>query len=258
MLFRSANDYVFHGYNDNMPAMSVRAMILAGDVLGRKDCTDRGLFHLEGLCAHFERRGLLAEYTSGTYSPIALTALLDVAECSTNKTAREMATACANRILLDVFGHWHRGVGGIGGAQSRAYTSDLQNWLSVMNAQMWYLTGDPRCVNPIEPLQDPDAYPGHIHHGRNLAFNLAQYAEVMTPRYDTIAPAVRNWARAPRRYPYEIFGTADSGVIVQCARRDAGTGFQVSLLFLDLPRKAHSHLTNSSASSRPLSISISR
>ncbi len=48
------------------------------------------------------------------------------------------------------------------------------------------------------------------------------------------------------------------GVIVQCARRDAGTGFQVSLLFLDLPRKAHSHLTNSSASSRPLSISISR
>jgi hypothetical protein len=206
-----ANDYVFHGYNDNMPALSVRAMILAGDVLGRNDFTDRGMFHLEGLCAHFERRGLLSEYTSGTYTAITLTALMDVAECSTNKAAREMALACSNRILLDLFGHWHRGVGGLGGAQSRAYTADLQNWLSVTNALVWYLTGDPRCVNPIEALRNPDAFPGYIHHGRNLAFNLAQFAEVMVPTFADIAPGVRKWARAPRRYPFEMYATTDAG-----------------------------------------------
>jgi hypothetical protein len=43
-------------------------MILAGDLLDRRDFTDAGLFHLEGLAAHFQRRGLLSEYTSPTYT----------------------------------------------------------------------------------------------------------------------------------------------------------------------------------------------
>ena len=206
-----ANDYVFHGYNDNMPAMSVRAMILAGDVLGRKDYTDQGLFYLEGLCAHFERRGLLSEHTSATYTPITLTALLDVAEHSTHAGAREMALACANRILLDVFGHWHPHVGGLCGTQSRAYTADKQELLSVMNAQMWYLTGSPLCVNPIEALEGLDTFPGYVHHGRNFAFNLVQFVEVMSPSYADIAPSVRAFCTQPRRYPYEIVATTDSG-----------------------------------------------
>ena len=92
-------DYMFHGYNDNMPAMATRTMILAGDVLGRPDFTDNGLFYLEGLCAHFHRRGLLSEHTSATYTPISLCSLLDIAECSTNREARDMAQACADRIL---------------------------------------------------------------------------------------------------------------------------------------------------------------
>jgi hypothetical protein len=206
-----ANDYIFHGYNDNMPAMSVRAMILAGDALGRKDYTDQGLFYLEGLCAHFERRGLLSEYSSGTYTAITLTALLDVAECSTHREAREMALASANRILLDVFGHWHQHVGGIGGAQSRSYTADLQECLSTMNALMWYLTGSPMCVHPIEALSDIPSFPGYVHHARNFAFNLAQFAEVMGASFECIAPGVRDFCAAPRAYPYEIHATTDSG-----------------------------------------------
>ncbi|MBI4023847.1 MAG: hypothetical protein HY360_02635 [Verrucomicrobia bacterium] len=205
-----ANDYVFHGYNDNMPAMSVRAMILSGEVLGRKGHLDQGLFYLEGLCAHFERRGLLSEYTSGTYTPITLAALMDVAECATTKEAREMALACCNRILLDVFGHWHRGTGTMGGAMSRAYVTDVTATLSCMNALMWYLTGDPLCINPLEALWQPD-YGGPIHHGRNFAYNLAQFTEFLTPSYETISPGVREWARAPREHPYEIFATTDSG-----------------------------------------------
>lgn len=206
-----ANDYIFHGYNDNMPAMSVRAMILAGDALGRKDYTDQGLFYLEGLCAHFERRGLLSEYSSGTYTAITLTALSDVAECSTHREAREMAQACVNRILLDVFAHWHPRVGGIGGAQSRAYTADLQERLSVMNAMMWYLTGSPMCVHPIEALRDIGSFPGYVHHARNFSFNLAQFAEVMASSFTSVDPGVRDFCAAPRAYPYEIHATTDSG-----------------------------------------------
>ena len=206
-----ANDYVFHGYNDNMPAMSVRAMILAGDVLGRQDYTDQGLFYLEGLCAHFGRRGLLSEHTSGTYLPVSLAALMDVAECSTHDQAREMALACANRILLNVSGHWHRGTGCIGGVQSRAYTADLTETLTIVNALMWYLTGDPLAINPIEALRDVDAFEGHVHHGANVAFNVAQFCEVMSSDYGLIAPGVREFARAPRRYPYEIYATTDTG-----------------------------------------------
>jgi hypothetical protein len=208
-----ANDFVFHGYNDNMPAMSVRAMILAGEALGRQDYTDQGLFYLEGLCAHLERRGLLSEHTSGTYIAITLTALLDVAECSTHREAREMALACSNRILLDIFGHWHQQVGGLGGAQSRAYTADKQEWLSVLNALLWYLTGSPLCVNPIEALENVAAFPGYVHHGRSLGFNLAQFAEVMSPACELIAPAVRAFCGAAREYPYEIHATTDSGQV---------------------------------------------
>ena len=228
-----ANDYMFHGYNDNMPAMSVRAMLLAGEMLNRKDYIDQGMFYLQGLCAHFERRGLLSEYTSGTYTPITLTCLMDVAEYSGNAAAREMAVACANRVLLDVFGHWHRGIGGIGGAMSRAYTADLTETLSTMNALIWYLTGDPRCVNPIEALAGIDTFEGHVHHGRNFAFNLSQFAELLSPSYltakkvagtgdppdakmaedirPTVLAGVRDFARAPRRYPYEMYALTDSG-----------------------------------------------
>lgn len=208
-----AYDYTFHGYNDNMPALATRAMILAGDALGRRDYTDQGLFHLEGLGAHFERRGLLSEYTSATYTAITLTALLDVADCTANREARELALACANRILLDIFGHWHPRVGGLAGAQSRAYTVDCTESLSVMNALMWYLTGSPLCVNPIEALSEIDTFAGHVHCARNFPFNLAQFAEVMPGGLEQISAGVQEFGCAPRPYPYELHATTDSGQV---------------------------------------------
>lgn len=206
----AANDYVFHGYNDNMPAMAVRTMLLAGEILGRADCTDRGMFHLEGLCAHFQRRGLLSEHTSATYTPITLTALMDVAECCANPEAREMALACANRILLDVFGHFHPGTGTLGGAQSRAYTVDCTATLSIYNGLMWYLTGHPLLVNPMEALTD-EQFPGPIHHGRCRAFSAANITEVFSPAYTAISQGVREFAQAKRPRAYEIRATTDSG-----------------------------------------------
>ena len=48
------------------------------------------------------------------------------------------------------------------------------------------------------------------------------------------------------------------GVIVQCARREQGRGFEVSLLFLDLPKRAQAQLNDVPAVVSPSCISISR
>jgi hypothetical protein len=201
-------DYMFHGYNDNMPGMATRTLILAGDLLGRKDFMDQGLFNLEGLCAHFQRRGLASEHTSATYSPICLVSMLDIAECSATPAAREMAQACADRILVDLLGHWHWGTGSTGGTMSRAYTTDITETLSVLNAYMWYVSGHPLTLDPREALDDP-AYDGPMHHGRNRAFNMAQFVEVMNAAHSGVRPGLLAFARQPRLYPYLMRATAD-------------------------------------------------
>jgi hypothetical protein len=48
------------------------------------------------------------------------------------------------------------------------------------------------------------------------------------------------------------------GVVVQCSKRLTGKGFEVSLLFLDLPKRAETQLNAPAASQPPMSISIAR
>jgi len=48
------------------------------------------------------------------------------------------------------------------------------------------------------------------------------------------------------------------GVVVQCARREQGKGFEVVLMFLDLPKRAQAQLSAAPSAVAPLSISISR
>ncbi|HUK84090.1 MAG TPA: hypothetical protein VLZ12_15825 [Verrucomicrobiae bacterium] len=48
------------------------------------------------------------------------------------------------------------------------------------------------------------------------------------------------------------------GVVVQCTRREQGKGFEVALLFLNLPKRAQSQLSIAPPAVSPLSISISR
>jgi hypothetical protein len=48
------------------------------------------------------------------------------------------------------------------------------------------------------------------------------------------------------------------GVVVQCTRSEQGKGFEVSLLFLDLSKRAQSQLAVIPSSAGPVSISISR
>jgi hypothetical protein len=48
------------------------------------------------------------------------------------------------------------------------------------------------------------------------------------------------------------------GVVVQCARRSQGKGFEVVLMFLDLPKRAQAQLSVAPSAVAPSSISISR
>jgi len=48
------------------------------------------------------------------------------------------------------------------------------------------------------------------------------------------------------------------GVVVSCARREQGKGFEVVLMFLDLPRRVQAQLSIAPSAVPPFSISISR
>jgi hypothetical protein len=48
------------------------------------------------------------------------------------------------------------------------------------------------------------------------------------------------------------------GVVVQCSARQEGDGFEVSLLFLDLPKKVQLKLRDTSHHHQPLHISVAR
>ena len=48
------------------------------------------------------------------------------------------------------------------------------------------------------------------------------------------------------------------GVVVQCARREQGKGFEVAVIFLDLPKRAQSQLSFTPTMISPQSISITR
>ena len=205
-----ANDYMFHGYNDNMPALATRALVFAGDVLGRKDLTEHGLFFLEGLCAHFQRRGLLSEYNSSTYGAVTLTALMDVAECARNGEARELALACARRVLLEDLVHWHPETGAGSGSSSRAYVPDATIVYTDMAALMWYLSGDPRVLGPMEALGDPP-YGGVLAHGPDPGFYLAEACEFLIPSYEHVGAGIVEFARRPRAYPHEVRASTDAG-----------------------------------------------
>jgi hypothetical protein len=87
-----------------------------------------------------------------------------------------------------------------------------------------------------------------VHLGpKGLTFATDQYV----PEWTEVGVEMRLPSNGPRK-DQQI---DCRGVVVQCARRQAGRGFEVSLLFLDLPKKAHPHLNGHAT---PLHVSISR
>lgn len=207
------NDYMFHGFNDNMPAMATRSLILAGDLLDRPDLSERGMVQLHMLADHFIRRGLISEYNSPTYSPITFTALMDVAETTRNAEAGTLARQCAERVLLDILCHWHPEMACPMGSASRAYLNGMTPGMNNLTALMWYLSGtglDPGHVYG-DGLEDFVSRGYVVHHGPDPCFGLCSFCEQFTPDYAGISDDVVAFARAERSYPYEVRADTDSG-----------------------------------------------
>jgi hypothetical protein len=97
----------FRGYNDNYPAMENVAAVLGGEELDDPQARQRSLEGMRGLLELLERRGLLSEYTSCTYTPVTQLCYADIAEYSQNPEARQLAQEIEDRIWLDIAAHFH-------------------------------------------------------------------------------------------------------------------------------------------------------
>jgi hypothetical protein len=93
------------------------------------------------------------------------------------------------------------------------------------------------------------------------AFNLSPkgmtfVTDTFMPEWMEVGVEMRLPSSGARRDQHTDIGCR--GVVVQCTRRGPGKGFQVVLMFLDLPKRAQAQLSATPSAVAPLSISISR
>ena len=100
------------------------AATLGGEALGDAKARRRGIAGMHRLLELFERRGLLSEYTSSTYTPITQLCYADIAEHSQDAEARRLALEIEHRIWLDLAAHFHAPTNILAGPHSRAYSVD--------------------------------------------------------------------------------------------------------------------------------------
>lgn len=81
-------------------------------------------------------------------------------------------------------------------------------------------------------------------------------SDTYLPRWTEVGVEMRLPGAGARKDQHIDIGCR--GVVVQCERRQQGKGFEVALLFLDLPKRAQAQLSATPPSLSPYSISISR
>ena len=91
----------------------------------------------------------------------------------------------------------------------------------------------------------------HLTH-KGMTFVTGKYL----PKWMEVGVEMRLPNRGARR---DLYTDIDCrGVVVQCAKRAQGKGFEVVLMFLDLAKRAQAQLIAAPSAVAPLSISISR
>lgn len=170
----------FRGYNDNYPAMAALT-ILVGAPLVNEDKFERdGLECLDSLQRLLNRRGLLSEYSSPTYTPITLTCLAEIVELSPIEEARELARETEEKIWWDLLAHFHKKTSSICGPHSRSYTIDLCAHLHNAHAVLYQVLGEEVFINPLKNL--PPLEKQVLHNG-GAEFIWSHVAWQTTPTY---------------------------------------------------------------------------
>lgn len=196
----------FMGFNDNYPAMDTAYAVLGGRFLDHALARRRGAEALVRVREMLQRRGMLSEYTSNTYSPISLLCYADVAEFAETKADRSLAAAIENRIWLDLAAHWHPPTNVLAGPHSRAYLVDCVGHFHSGQMALFHVFGDRVWMTPREYLFPPAPHQLiHLSVPSLQGLNVWIAASTYHPRPE-IAKLLFE-----KSYPYRMTATAEYG-----------------------------------------------
>ena len=208
-------DYFFHGANDNMPAHASSGLIVGGQMLGDAQAVQDGTYRLQLFGEMLSRRGLCAEYSSGTYLPLTVGGMAEIAELADSARGRQLALEIEQQLWADVVCHYHPGSGKNGGGQTRAYNVNTIGHLDCIMLLMWTVTGEPTFTDPVRDLitlQDKQ-----VTHFEGDAFKTAcGLVYAMTPHFHF--PEHLAELLTDRPYPFRFFASAEQ----MHAGQDAG------------------------------------
>ncbi len=196
------------GYNDNFPAMENMVATLGGELLDDPDSRRRGLDGMRGLIEYFERRGLLAEYTSATYSAITLMCFGDIAEHAKDPEARRLAREIEQHVWLDLATHFHAPTNILAGPHSRAYNVDSVGHLHQVHMLFYQVFGDALWLNPKRFLFPP-IEKQEIHHDGDVTFMQCSTVWIASGTYHPKPEIERIAFHKP--FPYRVTATSEQG-----------------------------------------------
>lgn len=209
--FKRPGNIRWMGYNDNFPAMENLTQCLGGDLLSDAAARQRGADGLTRLMEYFQHRGLLAEYTSPTYTPITLLCFADIAEHARDPQVRQIALEIETLIWLDLATHFHAPTNLLSGPHSRAYNVDSCGHLHQIHMVLYQAFGDRLWLNPARFLFPP--VPKQIiHHEGDVAFMQASTVWLAGGTYHPSAEIGRILFEKP--LPFRVSGSTEHGTAV--------------------------------------------
>ena len=207
----------FMGYNDNFPAMENEVATLGGQILNDAEATKRGLDGMHRLLALLERRGMLSEYTSSTYSPVTMLCYSDIAEYSRDPTARQLAIEIERRVWQDIAAHFHAPTNILAGPHSRAYQVDSVGHLHQVHMMLYQAFGKRLWMNPTRFMFPPIAKQV-IHHDGDVPFMQVSNVWIASGTYHPTEQVERlastNSCLCGSLLPHE-FGCAAESIFIQ-------------------------------------------
>lgn len=196
------------GYNDNFQAMETMFAIVGGEILNHEPSQRRGLEGLEAALQLLERRGLLSEYTSPTYSPVSLLCFAEIAELARDRGAVSLALRIEHRVWIDLATHFHEPTNVLAGPHSRAYAVDSAGQLHLTQMTLYQVFGNKLWMTPRRFLFPP--IPGQVvHHDGNVPFMQVSDVWQATGTYHPDREIERLMFAKP--FPFRVTATAEQG-----------------------------------------------
>jgi hypothetical protein len=203
----AATPIEFLGYNDNFPSMETMFSVLGGELLDEAPSFRRGMEGLERCLDLLERRGLLSEYTSTTYSPVSLLCYAGIAEYARDKRAAAMGLEVERRIWQDLALHFHAPTNILAGPHARAYGADSGGHPHLLHMTLYHVFGNEIWMNPVRYFF-PEGTPKQIIHV-SIPFMQASVAWLASGTYHPDAGIHR--LLFAKKFPFRVAATAEEG-----------------------------------------------